>query len=310
MCPCGDSLGDKLMKRILTTVLIAITLCTQVTPSLAETNAVDISIVDGRILVNQDEVAPMPCKDDICPSGELIRVRPTYSLELGNVSESSTQILININSPLAPRVYEFHVDKVAGIEPIHDGSLYRLFDSEGSTVSWLLEPWAYDASGKSIPTHFEFSGGKLYQFVDFHPEQNVFPIIADPYLWIDLISDVNIYNLPNSKKLKVAVTPWLGTLVACSVPLCIPYGPGVVIAQNFGWQEVLDKVQAKYGLNMKTYIQSRPTFKDQWDCHAAGAPLIYIGTELGVDKNPTWDLEGSRPANRDVVTWFNKKCNW
>ncbi len=72
--------------------------------------------------------------------------------------------------------------------------------------------------------------------------------------------------------------------------------------------EVLTKLQSTFSLQMRTYISERPQYRDQFDCHAFGAPLGFL--LQGVDKSPSWDLEGTRSPNRDVLDWVSSKCNW
>lgn len=49
-------------------------------------------------------------------------------------------------------------------------------------------------------------------------------------------------------------------------------------------------------------VRSWLSIKQQFLCHAQ-VPFS-IGT------GPTWDLEGTRPANNNPVTWVTRRCNW
>lgn len=49
-------------------------------------------------------------------------------------------------------------------------------------------------------------------------------------------------------------------------------------------------------------VRSWLSIKQQFLCHAQ-VPFS-IGT------GPTWDLEGTRPANNNLITWVKKRCNW
>lgn len=49
-------------------------------------------------------------------------------------------------------------------------------------------------------------------------------------------------------------------------------------------------------------VRSWLSIKQQFLCHAQ--VLLSIGT------GPTWDLEGTRPANSNPITWVKKRCNW
>jgi hypothetical protein len=296
-----------------TALIVAATLLMQSQPAFAlEEDPPNLEIafsVESKVISSPLQVSPL-CEDENCVSGIALSDASTHSLKIGETSGASVQILINIKSSDAPKKYEFSIKNAVGMEPISNGEIFRLFDQEGETVSWLSKPWAIDAMGVSVPTRFEFRNGTLIQFVDFDASQHAFPVLADPYLWIDLISTVEVKSFTNYKKLIVAVTPWLGGLYVTAYPSVVPYGGGVIIAQTAGWAEVMDKVKAKYGSAMRTYIEARPTFKNQWDCHALGAPIIFVGVVFGTDSSPTWDLEGNRSPNANVGTWISTKCNW
>jgi hypothetical protein len=61
-----------------------------------------------------------------------------------------------------------------------DGSV-TVVDADGNPVSTVAAPWAYDADGTPIPTHFEIRDGYLVQVVDTVGIENIlYPILADP----------------------------------------------------------------------------------------------------------------------------------
>ncbi|WCT05801.1 hypothetical protein [Rhodococcus qingshengii] len=63
-----------------------------------------------------------------------------------------------------------------------DGSV-TVFDADGNPVSVVAAPWAYDANGTPIPTHYEIRDGQLVQVVDTAGIENLlYPILADPEL--------------------------------------------------------------------------------------------------------------------------------
>ena len=211
-------------------VVTLLAFCNNIQPSVADSNPLEISIVQDQIVVHADVSSAAACDPLTCSTGAILGDYASHSLELGEVSESGTQILINIESAMAPRTFEFEIAGVTGMESIGDGTFYRLHDSEGETKSWLSAPWARDSFGVSVPTHFEFSNGRLVQTVEFVAGQHNFPIQADPYLWIDLISYVVVDSLKSTKNLKVAVTPWLGALYVSAPPLFNLYSPGVLLS--------------------------------------------------------------------------------
>ena len=54
-----------------------------------------------------------------------------------------------------------------------------VFDADGNPVSIVDAPWAYDADGAPIPTHYEVRDGRLIQKV-YADEASAYPILADP----------------------------------------------------------------------------------------------------------------------------------
>ncbi|OYD61214.1 hypothetical protein [Rhodococcus sp. OK302] len=63
---------------------------------------------------------------------------------------------------------------------VNPDSSVTVFDADGSPVSTVEAPWAYDANGKPIPTHYEVRDGKLVQVVDTTGLNPLYPILADP----------------------------------------------------------------------------------------------------------------------------------
>lgn len=60
-----------------------------------------------------------------------------------------------------------------------DGTLTTTSDS---LLGRIATPWATDATGKSVPTHFEIRGGSVVQVIDVD-ETTAFPVVADPDVW-------------------------------------------------------------------------------------------------------------------------------
>ncbi|PMC75213.1 hypothetical protein CJ197_09460 [Brachybacterium sp. UMB0905] len=61
-----------------------------------------------------------------------------------------------------------------------DGGL-KLIDALGNPLVTINKPWAIDANGQQIATHFETGDGYFKQVVD--TEGAAFPIVADPSAW-------------------------------------------------------------------------------------------------------------------------------
>ncbi len=69
------------------------------------------------------------------------------------------------------------------IEKAADGALLvtRMTPAGASVSAVIAPPWAKDASGKALPTHYEVAGATLIQNVDTTGAQ--YPVVADPTIF-------------------------------------------------------------------------------------------------------------------------------
>ena len=65
-----------------------------------------------------------------------------------------------------------------GVEP--DGAVLA-FGPDGQVVARLAPPWARDADGRSVPTHFELDGLTVVQIVEHRGGGFAYGIVADPW---------------------------------------------------------------------------------------------------------------------------------
>ncbi|WP_150117000.1 hypothetical protein [Arthrobacter sp. ERGS1:01] len=111
---------------------------------------------------------------------------PVMATRLANASieayetKVGTQSIVTIDNAKASKTYKFELDVPAGTSPeLTVTGAVNVVDAEGTVVSGFVPPWAYDAHGDSVPTHFTLEGNTLVQTVDFSTN-NAFPIVADP----------------------------------------------------------------------------------------------------------------------------------
>jgi hypothetical protein len=92
----------------------------------------------------------------------------------------TTQMLTTIADASAPTRYAYQVDIPGGgsVELFHDGATVQDGDD---TIAIIQAPWAHDADGKNVPTHFETNGDSLTQVVDHTTGSYRYPITADPF---------------------------------------------------------------------------------------------------------------------------------
>ena len=101
-----------------------------------------------------------------------------------SADKSSFTVLLELASKDAPTTYDFDV-----LMP--DGSLLALTEegavdiigSDGIAVGTFNKPWALDAQGKQVATHYQINGRTISQVIQPNAD-TVYPIIADPkFTW-------------------------------------------------------------------------------------------------------------------------------
>ena len=99
--------------------------------------------------------------------------------------EGGVQMLTTIADSSAPERYTYQVKATPGdyFQILEDGSAL-LYAADGSVTVAVAVPWATDANGQSIPTHFETEGSSLTQVIEHTNVENVaYPVVADPF-WL------------------------------------------------------------------------------------------------------------------------------
>ncbi|WP_426705071.1 hypothetical protein [Corynebacterium auriscanis] len=102
-----------------------------------------------------------------------------YSIQSNEKGESFSQV-ITIDSDESPDSYAFNFDLPEGFtlsEAPDGGAFFRM--ENGEAAGRIKAPWAVDANGKKVDTHFEVHDNHLVQKVDL--SQNIaYPVTADP----------------------------------------------------------------------------------------------------------------------------------
>ncbi|MFJ8896821.1 hypothetical protein ACIRCZ_19720 [Leifsonia sp. NPDC102414] len=94
-------------------------------------------------------------------------------------TDGSVQIDNVIENAAAPTRYEYPLTSSAGqtarVSP--DGSVY-VGGAAGTTSFYFAPPWAKDAAGATVPTHYELDGGVLVQVVN-PTSSTSFPVVTN-----------------------------------------------------------------------------------------------------------------------------------
>lgn len=95
--------------------------------------------------------------------------------------DGGLQMLTTIASAEAPTsfAYDVTVPEGGSISLVGDGSAV-IVDAGGEPVLTTTTPWAVDANGNHVPTHYEIEGDSLVQIVEHAAGDHAYPIVADP----------------------------------------------------------------------------------------------------------------------------------
>ncbi|MCO4254163.1 hypothetical protein NG696_02675 [Pseudarthrobacter sp. HLT1-5] len=201
-------------------------------------------------------------------------------------SDQSVQIVTILDKASAPETYEYDLSSsgASSIENL-DGQLI-LRSADGTMLGGIAQAWAKDAKGKSVPTSYSVQGLTVTQAVSHREARVKYPVVADPWLGIDLF-EAAWYGSENGQlKVNLRKSGW-GQ--AMHTP-----GNGQAIFWTAGWDEARTKVPR---------ITEKTTLHQQYDCHVGGGFANFAGD---------WNLEKWRVDRTAVWSWgvAIHRCNW
>lgn len=208
-------------------------------------------------------------------------------------NDGSVQVTTIIASAAAPQEFSYGLSLSDDAAISIDDSGVILVTSGETLVLGVAPPWAVDATGAQVPTHYDLRGNTLVQVVDHTSASFEYPVVADPWLGAALFGPV--YQNSSTQKITGTPTAW-GTAVQSGVAVG-GWAIGQTIMKTAGWDEWANKAPLS---------RTKATYHQQFECHVVGAYTPVTG-------GPTWDLEGTR-ANRP--NWlvdggaYPYKCNW
>ncbi len=165
--------------------------------------------------------------------------------------EDSVRVLTVLTSNAAPVEFTYPVNLPPNgkIERDENGAVLVL-DQAGKLVGAFSVPWAIDSEGKKIPTRYEVRGNAVVQVVEHLRSDTRYPVVADPWMWIDLIKSASWkYNRPYGWTLQVKPTAWARA------------NAGSYLVGVYGWDELYGKYKNR-GLNTNL-----GGMRDQFICH-------------------------------------------
>lgn len=182
--------------------------------------------------------------------------------------DGSVQLAVVIEGADAPTQYEFAVGDGHDIRQYPDGSI-GVYSVDGDFVGGIAAPWATDANGMEVPTHFEVRGGSVFQVVDHRDAGFAYPVVADPWFGKALISS----TAWDGSILRVYPTDW----AVCKhwYSICAGYG-----ARWAAWDEVQAKTPGTR--------ENSSSMRDQLYCH-------FDVVRFRAPNKESWNLDEGRP---------------
>ncbi|UXM92853.1 DUF2599 domain-containing protein [Paenarthrobacter sp. JL.01a] len=172
-------------------------------------HAIDATVNDIRVVIPTDPVEPvsvesatgtsikvsLPFAGEAASAKEVLSGVVAYDNDNGSTTvpvvknDGSVQIMTVINNSEAPSAYTYRIGLPPGssLASESDGSV-SVLAPDGSRIGAFAPAWAKDAHGADVSTHYEVTGTTLVQVVDHSSANIAYPVTADPYLGIDLIS--------------------------------------------------------------------------------------------------------------------------
>jgi hypothetical protein len=192
-------------------------------------------------------------------------------------NDGSVQITSIIQNAAAPTIYPFELTIPEGmfLELLQDRSVV-IRSHQGSVLGGFAPAWAKDARGVAVSTRYELEGSTLVQIVNHTEAEYQYPIIADPWLGLDLVEK----------------TTWVGSTLQVYPTWWARFGAGWG-ARWSAWDEVLAKTPGSR--------ENTPSMRDQLYCH-------FDFVRFRAPNKPSWNLDAGRPYVAYEVLVFNL-CN-
>lgn len=182
----ADALGEAAVHADLATA----TPSTTDSDSAALTHHVDIPLLASRGVKLSDNgravMIGLPGADssgtgEKAADGAVVYSSSTPSANAVIPAANGAQFLIAIKDSQASTSYTYRIQLPGGVfvrvQP--DGSALVLAN-DGSFGLKIGKPWAHDATGRSVPTHYTTDGTSLIQVINHRQSGVVYPVVADP----------------------------------------------------------------------------------------------------------------------------------
>ena len=242
------------------------------------TNDASFEISIGLPLASRDSSALLDSAGQVTYADDLTVTAPLIK------EDGSIAITTVIESSNAPTQFHYPVTlpEASQMKLMADGSI-EIIDASGTTQAMVAKPWAVDASGKAIKTHFTISGTGITQTVEHQENGMTYPVVFDPWLGQYLISKI-VWDF--SAAALAAFGPTLRVY-----PTEFGRYTGI-LARDAAWDEVLKLAGSR---------ANKQNMVDQFMCH-----WDYV--RVSDPRKVSWNLDSARPnVGFWPTVWAN--CN-
>ena len=233
-------------------------------------DVIDASVAGVEVAVPSDPADPvqigapdgasfeitLPALDEIADA-EIVNGTVAYqSIDASIVpvlrEDGTLQVLAVLENSDAPRSFSYQFGLDGGrLEPLDDGG-FVLLDDRGDELGRAAAPWAIDADGREVPTHYEIDGTTVRQVVE--PALDAaYPIAADPALTVTTyeykVTGVSTSTKPNYQK------PVGGCVVGTANSVCTisaSYSEKASVSGSLGLSA--GQVSAQLGFALETTV--------------------------------------------------------
>lgn len=197
-------------------------------------------------------------------------------------NDGSLQMVTKIDNRDAPTEYKYVMGVPQGAKLVHqeDGSVLIL-DGDGNMISAVSKPWAVDAQGAPVDTKYVLQGNELIQVISHTSQDYKYPIVADPWMGVDLIDRVWVDDVPEGRVVNVEPTAW-GRL----------FNGAVTRSAH------VDELKDKLGDDAHLVDDNDGTIREQFLCHV----------DANYFEPGTYNLESWRPS-KDMILQLADRCN-
>lgn len=209
--------------------------------------------------------------------------------------DGSLQILTVIDSEEAPSRYDYRISvPTGGAMTLDEASgVVMIKDATGEFAGVVAPAWARDANGTDVTTKYEINGEILTQVID-HTSAAKYPVVADPWLGVQLFSNFSRDWYKNQYRHNAFVTP-LGAVILGGGGGVGGYLAGQAVFRGAGWSEW----KARY-----PGITAKATNQQQYNCHVTAS--VY-----GLPFTKDYNLEQVRANFPNwLPTVAKHRCNW